>query len=506
MAAIHIFNIFRFRESLRFSYMGKMLLLVLFIQALIITGVELAIVLLGDFNKNDLGTDRLVFVFLFIISVVYFIIYTINALVTKNSWQILGLIPLEILYTVYSGLQISSFKQLDTPGVNSIDVVIFLAYSAMGFMVVFSLIISYMAYRIYPEFSWIIYKTIGASKVTRKMFYNYLLFDMLVKVDLLFAFIFVLQMVTTLLDTNDVEFIVSIIMLPLILLYSYFVDRSLRKENRPLFIFLLVLLWGALGYFIFKFYRFYTVTCPKCEELVAANPEKSFLYLEVQSLVNAVFVSATFVVGCICYYYFGKGLKERIQGFGQYAHSQGSRRGSMVVPPAGEGDIEMQENSSGRKEVMENMIVNNLQNEEGRESMGRPGSHCSYELQKRGDDETNSAVSRESDTPNLRETDPEESSKGSPNFLAPGTPSSPRISPNYLKSSHNELLKLSHSDLVLAMLQKEQEVADQRERRLASQTHSLATSRENLSSMSDVDYGKSKSEGDSLNNSSNSLS
>eukprot|EP00126_Sphaerothecum_destruens_P001452 Sdes_comp14621_c0_seq2m3544 len=110
----HVCNIWTRYKS--FSYNGRWFIITLILQAIFITGIQLAIVFEGNFSAFALGTDRLVFVFLFIISIFYFLLFAVDALVSGNSWQMVALIPLEVLYTIYAVLQVNSFQQLNTSG------------------------------------------------------------------------------------------------------------------------------------------------------------------------------------------------------------------------------------------------------------------------------------------------------------------------------------------------------------------------------------------------------
>jgi len=114
-----------------------------------------------------------------------------------------------------------------------------------------------------------------------------------------------MQYIILVLSASSAEFVITIIALPITLIFLLVAAVTVRMEFVPLmFAFFLAQLAG-MAYFIYKLVRLF-------------EPSQAYRYavsrktLATFSIISLLILALTFAVSVMCYLNFGKGLKEQI--------------------------------------------------------------------------------------------------------------------------------------------------------------------------------------------------
>lgn len=109
-----------------------------------------------------------------------------------------------------------------------------------------------LAWTIYNEFGWKVYKFLGADRRIKKMFAVYQIFQCLVKFDVFFWVGFSVQFTFLVLDRNSWEFYVTCAALPLSIVLLVEGHLAARYENKWMMVSFISGCVGAMIYFSYK--------------------------------------------------------------------------------------------------------------------------------------------------------------------------------------------------------------------------------------------------------------
>ncbi|KAI7864737.1 hypothetical protein BDF14DRAFT_1731620 [Spinellus fusiger] len=286
----------------------------------------------------------LVYFVLFIIAQVFTVVLVVDAIYQKNTIQLIALVAFELGMSAYSVIQYHQsttlFDANDSNGQLALKH-LGAAYHASTWaevtqiclMSVNSIVFTFLAYKLYLEFGWHIYKKIGADLAMRDRYKMYQIFMMLLKLDFFFFLSFSVQylalmivawwpdattedtwrtLVQELVEHITLSCIVSILMLGL----AYW---GLRREKKVLMYWFIGLALASMGYFVFMVVQ------------ITLDPDRflgSRAFLTFFLCVNMVLILVSVPVSIVCLRNFNHGLNNHIS---HAASATGSKHSMSAI-------------------------------------------------------------------------------------------------------------------------------------------------------------------------------
>ncbi|KAI9206780.1 uncharacterized protein BJ171DRAFT_496948 [Polychytrium aggregatum] len=296
------------------SKFGRVTLWAVLVEGVIITALESTIcaLLVNNAKETPLAQTSArgipVYLVIFIFAQLFQIILCWDAVWHKNTIQIIGLILFNLCicgYSIFQYTQILSAIQTIFNNFPSTDLQvargILLSMPVIAFS--FQFVLFFLGWRLYKEYGWKIYKTIGADPKMRTMYRYYQIMLLLLKLDVFFVFGFGIQYVVLILDPTSAEFYLTVIMFPIMMVLLAAAVYAIRKEDKVItYLFLLGLALG-MGYLIFKIVR------------ISTDPS-SFLdtahFLTFFASISLMLCILTFINAIICLRSFGCGMKQHL--------------------------------------------------------------------------------------------------------------------------------------------------------------------------------------------------
>lgn len=147
----------------------------------------------------------------------------------QNTIQIIGFVIFNACTFAYSIFQTTQIGgALSNPAYPKIQT-LFSTSQLYPYLIAISVILgislvgfSYLAYKLYLEFGWKIYKKIGADPEMKSMYRTYQIFLMVLKLDFFFFLAFSIQFVVLVLNPNDPEYALTIIAIPVTVIVLIF--------------------------------------------------------------------------------------------------------------------------------------------------------------------------------------------------------------------------------------------------------------------------------------------
>ncbi|KAI9840531.1 MAG: hypothetical protein M1838_004018 [Thelocarpon superellum] len=256
---------------------------------------------------------------LFIFGFVYQLVLVWDALRLKNTIQIIGLCAYNLGLLIYAAVQINQIKDsvfnLSHPdsGPEYIDPNADIWDKSQPFLVAVPCIIalgyvlmSIVAWKLYDEFAWSIYKHISADLRMKRRYLTFQIYIALLKFDFFFFLGFTVQFVVIVLPSaKDPEFGLTIAAIPVTIVILVLAAYWTRRENTVGMIVIIALYFAALAYFIFKLVRIYE---PGFRQKYAPAARS----LTTFGVITVILIVVTIINACICTTNFGKGLKPHV--------------------------------------------------------------------------------------------------------------------------------------------------------------------------------------------------
>ncbi|KAG0295602.1 hypothetical protein BGZ98_001326, partial [Dissophora globulifera] len=259
------------------------------------------------------------YLIVFVFAQLFQLVFAWDAVRAQNTIEVIGIVIFNLCCFAYSIFEISQIqKTLWDAGENgfftSTDSAMDLNSAVKPFLItvvciigVTQCLVTWLAYRLFQEFGWKIYKKIGADPNMKKMYRAYQIYLVLIKVDLFFFVGFSIQFIYLTLTRRggDPEYWITISVLPITILILYVAIYAVRHESRRwMATFIGAMLCGVV-YFVFKVIRMYVG--PKKE-----NYDGVVKFLTLFATLCLITILVTIGNATVCYKNFGKGLKPHL--------------------------------------------------------------------------------------------------------------------------------------------------------------------------------------------------
>ncbi|KAF9185965.1 hypothetical protein BGZ51_002309 [Haplosporangium sp. Z 767] len=275
----------RIRSLVQFpcSNYGKAMMLVIALEALLVIIMQVVIVLLyfralidaslpaptsGPYagvvvppylDTRNQSRSIPAYLIVFVFAQLFQLVIAWDAVRAQNTIELIAVVVFNLCCFAYSIFEISQIRvALESSALNGFFVPEGLAMelqrSLMPFLIIVIVVIGitqcavvWLAYQLFQEFGWKIYKKIGADPNMKKMYRAYQIYLVLIKVDLFFFVGFSIQFIYLTLTrrSEDPEYWLTIIVLPLTVVILYIAVYAVRHETSLCLITILVTVANA---------------------------------------------------------------------------------------------------------------------------------------------------------------------------------------------------------------------------------------------------------------------
>ena len=179
------------------------------------------------------------FLTLYIFGFLYQLLLAYDALRLKNTIQVIGLCIFNAALLLYAAVQIEQIQDAVKSLLTQAAIDTHVWSDTKAFLIaipciiaVGTILLSLVAWKLYDEFAWTIYKHISADLRMKRRYLTFQIYIALLKFDFFLFIGFTIQFVVIVVKRDDIEFWLTIAAIPVTILILIMAGIFTRRENR----------------------------------------------------------------------------------------------------------------------------------------------------------------------------------------------------------------------------------------------------------------------------------